>query len=55
MADQSLPAKSKRETFEERHRERYAKVLRREMTLENALRENDADWANLKDQEVHDA
>lgn len=30
--------------YERHHRERYAKVMRREMTLIDALRENANDW-----------
>lgn len=38
----------KRTEFEERHRQRYAAVVRREMTLEDAMRENDVDWQSLE-------
>lgn len=33
--------------FDRRHAERYAKIMRREMTLEDALRENENDWRAL--------
>ncbi len=37
-----------RAEFDRRHAERYAKVLRREMTLDEALIEHDRDWQQMK-------
>lgn len=36
-----------RDEFHRRHAERYRKVFRREMTLEEAMREHYADWIAL--------
>lgn len=40
------------EEREARHKERYGRIMRREITLAEALAENDADWQAWRDDGV---